>query len=324
LQSGIRFPAGSTPTRQRRSSMGYNGWTMATGPKENRQLILAFTEDLFLQPRLQDAAAALGYDLQVIEQPQAFGGEAAELAPRPALTEPLAGLESMLVRRLSSQRPALLLFDLSSQHLPWQHWIQVLKTSAATRRIPLVAFGPHVEEAALEAARAAGADQVLTRGQLQRGLARVLQTWAERPVEVELQQGCAGSLSALAVEGIALHNRGAYFEAHEKLEHAWLQAGEFEGYLYRALLQVSVAHLHLANGNLAGAVKLLMRVHRWLDPLPDTCRGVELASLRDSVGELRATLYRALDEGRPTPARFQPIVFRVPGQTPEKKVGGEP
>jgi len=296
---------------------------MATRPAEDRQLILAFTEDLFLQPRLQDAAAALGYDLQVIEQAAAFGNDAEDLARQPALTEPLAGLDSILVRQLSARRPALLLFDLSSQHLPWQHWIQVLKTSAATRRIPLVAFGPHVDSAALDAARDAGADQVLTRGQLQRGLARVLQTWAERPVEDELRQACAGSLSALAAEGIALHNRGEYFEAHEKLENAWLQADEFEGYLYRALLQVSVAHLHLENGNLAGAVKLLMRVHRWLDPLPDSCRGVELASLRHSVGELRGTLYRALDEGRRSPVRFQPIAFRVSGKTPDKTAGGQ-
>jgi predicted metal-dependent hydrolase len=274
-----------------------------------RRLILAFTEDLFLQPRLEDAAHRLGFDLRVIENTDAFGPADSPSGERIALTEPLNGPDSALIRWLSATHPALLLFDTSASELPWLRWIQILKTSAASRRLPVIAFGPHVNKSDLASARAAGADEVFTRGQFQAKLADILRTWAEPPIAGHLQKACAGHISELASRGVELHNQGEYFEAHEELEHAWMEAGEYEGYLYRALLQVSVAHLHLERDNKAGAAKLLMRVHRWLDPLPDTCRGVDLARLRRSVEELRSALYHALDSGEAVTAEFEPIKF---------------
>ena len=42
---------------------------------------------------------------------------------------------------------------------------------------PICAFGPHVLTARLEAAQAAGCDEVWSRGQLDRSLASLLETW---------------------------------------------------------------------------------------------------------------------------------------------------
>jgi predicted metal-dependent hydrolase len=328
-------PAGSFDAPLRRARLtgashlkpiGYNGWVNDSNSPDgspNNRLILAFTEDLFLQPRLQDAARQLGFNLQIVDRAEAFG----ESKPGPregiALTEPLKGPDSELVRRLSATHPALLLFDTSSPNLPWPRWIQVLKTSAACRRIPIVAFGPHVDEAGLAAARHAGADQVFTRGQFQKRLGHILVTWAEQPVESALRRACEGPVSELAAHGIELHNRGEYFAAHEELELAWLEAGEYEGYLYRALLQVSVAQLHLQRANPAGAAKLLMRVHRWLDPLPDPCRGIDLARLRSSVAELRAALYSMLDSPTAAPVSYPPIEFHRSSAGADGPEGGE-
>ena len=288
------------------------------------RLIIAFTEDLFLQPRLQDAAVQLGFILELIDRADSFGSQASETSGNRALTEPLRGPDSGLVRWLSAVHPVLLIFDTSSKELPWRHWIQMLKTSAATRRIPILALGPHVDERAMEVALAAGANQVFTRGQFQSRLAPILKAFAEQPIQAQLESACRGPLSDLALRGIELHNRGDYFAAHEALEHAWMNAGEYEGYLYRALLQVSVAHFHLERGNNSGAAKLLMRVHRWLDPLPDSCRGLNLGGLRHSVAELRERLYHSLDREDTSPMEFNPIRFEASKEEPHTLQGGNP
>ncbi len=62
------------------------------------------------------------------------------------------------------------------------------------------------------------------------------------------------------------------------------------GYLYRALLQVTVAYLHIERGNQRGATKMLLRLRQWLDPLPEVCCGVDVASLKANLEELRAAL----------------------------------
>ncbi len=251
---------------------------------------MAWTEDLFITPRLQDVARRLGYALSVIEAPAQLQADGAPPGRRVPLTEPLEGPDGQLVEALTQQRPALILADTASDRLPWARWIQVLKTSAATRRIPILAFGPHVDEARLEQARQAGADVVVSRGKLQSSLPQLIQTWAHALGEADLLAGCEGGLSDWALQGVELHRAGKYFEAHEALEKAWLEAPEVEGTLYRALLQVSVAYLHASRGNHRGASKMMLRVRQWLDPLPDACRGMDVARLRAQVEAFRQAL----------------------------------
>ena len=257
-----------------------------------RPLVLLLTQDLMLQPRLQDTLTAAGYRLQVIDTPAALAA-AGDVAERPVpLTEPLAGADAGLVRSLTELRPALMLVDLTADGLPWARWIQIIKTSAATRRIPILAFGPHVNEDALAAAMHAGADRALPRGQVVRQLAELARRHARTDDQSRLLGGCQEPLSELALKGIRLHNAGEFFEAHEELEHAWLEVQDEAGYLYRALLQVTVAHLHIERGNYRGASKMLLRIRQWLDPLPPVCRGVDVDSLRRQVDALRQEVQR--------------------------------
>ena len=266
-------------------------------PVDPKPLILALTEDYFVIPRLEDAANALGYEIEVIEAPSAFGAEGDPLTRQIPLTEPLKGPDAAFMRGIVDRRPALMLLDVTSQVIPWERWTQILKTSAATRRIPILAFGPHVETQILERAKLAGADHVVSRGKLQASLPKLIKEYARVVDSDALIEACKGKLSELATDGLKLLNAGDYYEAHESLEHAWLEASEMEGYLYRALLQVSVAYLQVERGNYAGAVKMLLRVRQWLEPLPDQCRGVDTAALRRNVDAFSEALHLAGETG---------------------------
>ena len=86
-----------------------------------------------------------------------------------------------------------------------------------------------------------------------------------------------------------------------------MEATGHEGYLYRALLQTTVAYLHVTRKNFAGAQKMMLRVRQWLDPLPEACRGVDVARLRDHLNGLR----KALDEvGLESQSNFDPALLR--------------
>jgi predicted metal-dependent hydrolase len=253
-------------------------------------VVLALTADLVVVPRLEDVARKLGFEIEVIERAAQLGAQG-EPPPRSVpLTEPLEGPDAALVRRLVADRPVLILVDTTASSLPWARWIQVLKTSAATRRIPILAFGPHVAEADLQSAKQAGADVVLPRGAFLRNLPDLLGRWAVQPDRSALWTACQGELSPTARHGIELINEGKYFEAHEVLEHAWMEAPASEGSLYRALLQVAVAWLQIERKNSRGAAKMMLRVREWLDPLPERCMGIDLAAVKRSVAELDASL----------------------------------
>jgi CheY-like chemotaxis protein len=268
-------------------------------------LILAFSNDLFLLPRMQDVAQALGFQLHVISQASDLGIEGDPQPETLSLTEPLEGPAAQLIRRVSALQPDLILCDTTLVELPWLDWIQILKTSAATRRIPILVFGPHVEHESLEQAREMGAEVVLTRGVFHKGMATHFNEHCLPDPRPALARSCSGLLAEKARRGIELHNAGEFYEAHELLEHAWMEAPEAEGSLYRALLQFTVAYLHIERGNLRGARKMMLRIHQWLDPLPDTCRDVDVSALRASVEHLRSALESSSSMSDLHPQRIQ-------------------
>ena len=261
-------------------------------PELARPLIVALTGDYFLIPRLEDTAQALGFELEVVESTEDFGAEGSPVERKVQLTEPLEGPDAAFVRSIVDRRPALLIFDLTEGSIPWERWIQTLKTSSATRRIPIIAFGPHVETDGLERARAVGANAVVTRGRLQASMGSLIEEHARILDPAKILASCEGGLSKPAAEGLALLNGGDYYEAHELLEQAWMDAPEMEGYLYRTLLQVSVAYLQVERKNYAGAVKMLLRVRQWLEPLPASCRGIDVEKLKSNVDQFSAELHR--------------------------------
>jgi len=89
-------------------------------------------------------------------------------------------------------------------------------------------------------------------------------------------------------EGVALFNRGAFFECHEVLEDAWREEPGPCRFLYQGILQLGVAFYHIQQGNRPGALKVLKRAAAKFDRLPDRCQEVDVARLRwvcESYGE---------------------------------------
>ena len=94
---------------------------------------------------------------------------------------------------------------------------------------------------------------------------------------------CSAPLHPQAIAGLRLFNAGEYFEAHEELESAWREEqGEIRN-LYQGILQAAVMYLHMQRLNYEGGVRMSARCMKLLAPWPDTCRGVNVAKLRQDV-----------------------------------------
>jgi len=103
---------------------------------------------------------------------------------------------------------------------------------------------------------------------------------------------CEGDLHPLALKGIQFYNAGDYFMAHEELELAWREERGAIRDVYRGILQVGLGYYHILRMNYPGAVKMFQRCRQWLDPFPDTCRGINLERLRSDFLLAEAALLR--------------------------------
>ncbi len=264
-----------------------------------RPLILTLISDIFFSVQVENVIRTLGFDLRRIERGEEIEpAHASSQAPGGAfLGEPLTGRGAGFVAHLAEWQPALVIVELSSQRIPWREWVAAMKASAATRRIPVLAFGPHTDLDLRAAALDAGVNAVVAKSRLVTGLASLIDEYARLVDRPALETDCAGELSALAVKGIELFNAGQYFEAHEELERAWLAETGPVRELYRGVLQVAVAYLQITRQNYRGAIKMFLRMRQWLDPLPDECLGINVAQLRQEAREARAALER-LGEAR--------------------------
>jgi len=81
-----------------------------------------------------------------------------------------------------------------------------------------------------------------------------------------------------------------YFEAHESLEVVWKQAPVEDRDLWKGVIQVAVAGVHLQRGNPIGALRLLDRALGRLDGQPPAHRGIDVAALRATAAAARARL----------------------------------
>jgi predicted metal-dependent hydrolase len=108
------------------------------------------------------------------------------------------------------------------------------------------------------------------------------------------------------LQGVALFNRGEFFEAHEAMEAAMdliEDDGDWEFFL--GLLRASVANHKLTQGALSGAIGHLQAALRYLAPYPDRHQGLKLRELRYA---LSAQLAR-LERGGPPPGAAPRIEF---------------
>jgi len=253
-------------------------------------VIVTLISDMFLSAPVEQGIRAAGYQLARIERGSDI--ETADELERGHgyLGEPLVGRGAVFIQRLAEWHPALILVELSSTVIPWADWIAAAKSSPATRRIPVIGFGPHTDLDLRARALEAGCDVVLAKSRLLSALPELIKQYA-RQLDLDAQASdCQGSPSELALKGIALFNRGAYFEAHEELELAWgAETGSVRD-LYQGVLQVAVAYLQITRRNYRGAMKMFLRMRQWLDPLPDVCRGVNIAQLRVEALAARAAM----------------------------------
>jgi CheY-like chemotaxis protein len=252
-------------------------------PEANQSpVIIGFVSDLIFAARIEATAEKLGYSVVWFERVE-------QLAPREEpppfrqLAEHLIGPGAVLIEKVTSLHPALMLFDLGNPDIPWRQWVALLKSAPATRRYPVLCYGSHIDADTLKAAEHAGADAVLPRSRFIAELPALIQQYARTIDYASLEETCQQPLSPKALHGLELFNRGEYFEAHEVLEEAWNEDESPGRELYRAILQVAVAYLQIERGNYNGALKMFLRMRQWIDPLPDVCRGVDVAQLRSDA-----------------------------------------
>ena len=252
-------------------------------------LILAFIADLNFSVRVESGARLLGFSVMFIERIEQIALPEESVSGKQYAEHP-AGPGAGLVDLVTLWKPVLILFDLGNRAIPWLDWIYLLTSSPATRRIPVVCFGSHIDTESFQAAKNAGARTVLARSRFFSDLPDVIQKNAQTIDLDELHTSCNQPLSTEALRGLEEFNRGDYFEAHESLEIAWKAEYGPGREVYRAVLQVAVAYFQIERGNYKGAAKMFLRLRQWIDPLPDACRGIDIARLR---AEAQAA-YRAL------------------------------
>jgi CheY-like chemotaxis protein len=270
-----------------------------------RPVLVCFVSDLMFSTKIGNVAEHLGYEVQWIEEASALPGKAGPSGEGPG--ERLEGQAGALFHRITMWQPVLLIFDLDNESIPWRRWIAALKSSPATRRLPILAFGSHVNTEALAAARNAGADAVVARSRFSSSLPDLIREHALERNGAGLHSACAEPLPPLVKEGISLFNAGHYYKCHDALEEAWRAEEGAVRDLYRAMLQVGITYFQIERGNYRGAVKMLLRVRQWLAPLPDTCQGVDVARLREDAGRV----YEALATLGPDDlATFDTSLFR--------------
>ena len=117
-------------------------------------LVLALVPDLMFASRIDGTLRQLGYRVTVVKDAAA------------------------LHKAARGEGSALVLVDLAARGVDVAAAIAALKADAATRALPVVAFGPHLDEPAREAAAAAGADAVVANSKLALDLPRLVARYA--------------------------------------------------------------------------------------------------------------------------------------------------
>jgi hypothetical protein len=277
------------------------------------ELIVGFVADLFFSVRIEEAARRLDYRVIWVEKADDVAPVDLE-APERQWAEHLQGRGAVLLDDLSRWAPALIIFDLNNDQIPWKEWIELITSVPATRRIPVMCFGSHMDVETMRAAKEAGADVVLARSRFVKELPDLIKKYARSIDDEALRETCQQPLSQKAVEGLEEFNRGEFYEAHEYLEEAWMADESLGRNLYRGVLQVAVAYYHILQGNHNGAAKLFLRVRQWIDPLPATCRGVDVARLRAEAREVHEELLRLGPEriGEFDRSLLRPVHFVLP------------
>ncbi len=126
----------------------------------------------------RDSASPVGLVALSIGSDLMFGSRLSAAAARTDLRIEQLGNLDAAARRVSSPDVGLVIVDLSSSALDPADAVQRLR--AARPDVPILAFGPHVHEARLRVARAAGASEVLSRGAFDAHIDDILRRYLTR------------------------------------------------------------------------------------------------------------------------------------------------
>lgn len=120
--------------------------------------VVAVVRDLFFAVRIRDTLRPRGYQVEVAKSAD-------------ALRQALAA---------AGDPPALIIIDLAFVASDPPRLIADLKAEASTARIPILAFGSHLDHASRAAAKAAGADRVVANSKLAEDLPDLVSRYARR------------------------------------------------------------------------------------------------------------------------------------------------
>ena len=120
----------------------------------------------------------------------------------------------------------------------------------------------------------------------------------------------AGARRAAFEQALGAYAEGDFFEAHERLEPAWMGTDDLsERALHQGLIKLAAAYVHAVRGNPAGTAKNLEGARRHLARAEAAARthAVDLVDLVTALDERLARL-RA---GDPDPAPHPPVIRRT-------------
>ena len=110
-------------------------------------------------------------------------------------------------------------------------------------------------------------------------------------------------------EGIRLFNGEQFFECHEVLEEAWLEATGPQKIFLQGLIQVAVSLYHLRQENFVGARRLLTAGLEKLSAFEIVPKEIDVSRLREALEPLRRQLHEGpVRRDWPTPQiQYEPI-----------------
>lgn len=258
---------------------------------DSTAFVLIFTSNQSILTDLENIPSSPPLKLEKISEATHFGEQMIkENRPGEAVT---GGQNSNLMKYLSKTQPRLLIFEKENEQIPYSYWIPLLKSSAATRRIPIMILYQEATPSQIDKIKQDGADLILSLSAFQENSQQLVLQSLRKTDQEAINASAELPLSDLALAGITLFNEGEYYEAHHGLEDAWNGEKGPGREIYRALLQISVAYLQIERNNYRGAAKMFLRLQQWLAPFPDQTRGIDLAQLRADV----ATVHEALLAG---------------------------
>jgi hypothetical protein len=167
-------------------------------------------------------------------------------------------------------------------------WVSAAKDDPSTEAVPILAFGAHIDIELRNRALGAGVDRYLARSNFSEGLIE----FVAAAVRETTDDPCSEPLPEGVLRGIEEFNAGQYFEQHETLELVWRAELRPIRDLYRGVLQIGVGCLQVERGNAIGALKMIDRAAKWLQPFRPACQGIDVDRLLMDAARLRAEIER--------------------------------